>query len=179
MRISTRNLTFLLLFSASILRGQLDSVYWKESAHVKAIQLEIAFKMRDYRYYAELNHPKIVEMLGGKDKFVSVLSDQMKQVEEEVKIDSIDFGLPFNFSRCDSVVNCLLAQTMFMRLTDTMAMRSTIYLIGHSEDFGREWYFFDASNGAQLLDIVAPKRCKTLAVLPPEREFFNPEKTKK
>ena len=149
--------------------AQRDSVFWKDNAVLRAGELEITFKMKDYKYYASLNHPKLVDMMGGRDKFAQTIEEQMKQIEAEVKIDSMDFGEPFNFVKCDSnTVNCILPQTMILHISDTMAMRSTVYLLGTSEDAGKTWYFLDGSNGAFFLDAIVPFRCKTLAI--PERE---------
>ena len=164
-----KKLLYLIFFTPLSIIAQRDSIYWKDNAILRAGELEITFRLKDYKYYASLNHPKLVEMMGGVEKFAQTMDEQMKQIEAEVKIDSMDFGTPFNFMKCDSqTVNCILPQTMTLHISDTMALRSTVYLLGTSEDVGKTWYFLDGSNGALFLDTLVPFRCKTLAI--PERE---------
>ena len=168
------------LFSTILLRGQTelsDSLIWKKAALLRAVELENTFKIRDYKFYAQINHPKIVEMMGGSDAFAKTLEEQMKEIEKEVKMDSTDFGVPFNFVKCDSnVVNCILPQTIYIKLQDTLTMKSTVFLLGNSDDNGRTWYFLDASNGSEFLDAVVPKRCKILAIPDKKQEFIRMNK---
>ena len=158
------------------LKAQNDSIYWRDNAILRSGELEITFKMRDYKYYAALNHPKLVQMMGGVQAFAKTLEEEMIKIETEIKIDSMDFGTPFNFMKCDSALNCLLPQTMILRLNDTMALRSTVYLLGTSEDGGKTWYFVDGSNGATFLDAIVPVRCKLLAIPNREQEFLTIKK---
>lgn len=169
-------INIILFFTPLSIFAQNDSIFWKDYAILRAGELEITFRTKDYKYYASLNHPKLVEMMGGKDKFAQTMEEQMKQIETEVKIDSMDFGEPFNFIKCDTTVNCILPQTMIIRMSDTMALRSTVYLLGTSDDDGRTWYFVDASNGATFLDTIVPFRCKTLVIPEREQEFLTIKK---
>jgi hypothetical protein len=170
-------LLYLIFFTSIPIFAQSDSTFWKDNAVLRAGELEITFKTKDYKYYASLNHPKLVEIMGGTEKFAQTLEEQMKQIEAEVKIDSMDFGYPFNFIRCDSnTINCILPQTMILRISDTMALRSTVYLLGTSDDVGKTWYFLDGSNGAFFLDAIVPFRCKTLVIPEREQEFLTIKK---
>ncbi len=159
------------------INAQSDSTFWKNMALETASDLEMTFREHDFKAYALLNHPKLVEMIGTVDDFSTMMQEQMKQIEAEVKIDSIDFGVPFNFIKCENSINCLLPQTLFMRISDTLAMRSTVYLLGVSENGGKKWYFFDATNGEQYLDAIVPNRCKIFAIPNKEQEFIRVKKT--
>lgn len=161
------------MLCCGILKGQTaDSTFWKNMALETANDLELTFKERDYKRYAKLNHPKLIAMFGTEDDFAKMMEQQMGAIEKEVKIDSIDFGIPFNFLKCDSTINCLLSQTMMMQLGDTLAMRSTVYLLGVSDDSGKTWYFVDASNGAPFLDLIVPRRCKDFTIPDKKQEFI-------
>lgn len=162
-----------IMWSGVVLKAQLsDSTFWKNMALETANDLELTFKERNYKRYAELNHPKLVAMFGTVDDFAKMMEQQMATIEKEVKIDSIDFGVPFNFVKCDSSINCLLSQSMIMRLGDSIGMRSTVYLLGVSDDVGKTWYFVDASNGAAFLDLIAPRRCKDFIIPDKKQEFI-------
>ena len=158
------------------IRAQSDSTFWKNMASETASDLEMTFRERDFKAYALLNHPKLVEMIGTLDDFANMMEEQMKQIEAEVKIDSIDFGIPFHFMKCETSINCLLPQTLFMRMNDTLAIRSTVYLLGISENGGKKWYFVDATNGEQYLDAIVPNRCKIFAIPNKEQEYIRVKK---
>ena len=164
-----------LAFDCAI-HAQSDSTFWKNMASETASDLEMTFREHDFKAYALLNHPKLVEMMGTVDDFAKIMEEQMKQIEAEVKIDSIDFGVPFNFMKCDNSINCLLPQTLFMRISDTLAIRSTVYLLGVSENGGKKWYFVDATNGEQYLDAIVPNRCKIFAIPNKEQEYIRVKK---
>ena len=158
------------------IHAQADSTFWKNMALETASDLEMTFREHDFKAYALLNHPKLIEMMGTVDDFATMMEQQMKQIEAEVQIDSIDFGVPFNFMKCDNSINCLLPQTLFMRISDTLAMRSTVYLLGVSENGGKKWYFVDATNGEQYLDAIVPNRCKVFAIPNKEQEYIRVKK---
>ena len=160
----------------TFIHAQADSIFWKNMASETASDLEMTFREHDFKAYAQLNHPKIIEMMGTVDDFATMMEEQMKQIEAEVKIDSIDFGVPFNFKKCETSINCLLPQTLFMRISDTLAMRSTVYLLGISENGGKKWYFVDATNGEQYLDAIVPNRCKIFAIPNKEQEYIRVKK---
>ena len=166
-------LCWALMCGMGVLKAQSDSTFWKNMALETANDLELTFKEHDYKRYAELNHPKIVSMFGTMDDFAKMMEEQMAAIENEVKIDSIDFGVPFNFVKCDSAINCILSQTMIMRMGDTLAMRSTVFLLGNSDDNGKTWFFLDATNGASFLDAIVPNRCKMLEIPARKEEFID------
>jgi hypothetical protein len=152
----------------SKMMAQSDTAIWRVNAQDQARRLDTAFKEKDWARYAKLNHPKLVQTMGGAEAFAQIMIDEMHQIDSLVKIDTMYFGVPYSFIACDSVINCLLPQTMLIQLNDSMHLRSRVYLVGSSEDKGRTWYFIDGSNGAELLDIVIPNRCKILAI--PEKQ---------
>jgi hypothetical protein len=172
-------LMFLLFILPLSIFAQKDTTFWRDNAILRAGELEVTFKVKDYKHYASLNHPRLVDMIGGEAAFAKMLEEQMTALEQAIKIDSMDFGDPYQFTKCssnDSIINCLLPQTMIIRMDDTLRMRSTVYLLGVSEDKGNTWYFLDASNGASYLDAVVPDRCKDLIVPKPQQEFITEKK---
>ena len=163
----------LMLIPLSInLKAQTDSTYWKNMALEVASELELTFRDRNFKAYAQLNHPKLVEMMGTVDDFAQMMEEQMAQIEVEAKIDSIDFGVPFNFVKCEKSINCLLPQTLIMSVSDSLSLKSVVYLLGISEDSGNTWYFIDASNGEEFLDAIIPNRCKIFVIPKKEEEFI-------
>ena len=166
-----RTIFFFLILNSigwDTVKAQSDTAIWRLNAQDEAGRLDSAFNAKDWVRYAKLNHPKLVEAMGGAAAFVTTMNDQMKEIEAQVTIDTLYFGVPYNFIVCDSSINCLLPQTMLIRMNDSMHLRSRVYLVGSSEDKGRTWYFVDGSNGAAFLDVVIPNRCKILVI--PEKQ---------
>lgn len=154
-----------------------DTLVWLQSASESAFQLHKSFTERDFEAYAKLNHPKLVEMMGGQDSFANTLYTQMKQIETEISIDSFSFGEPYNFIKKDTILHCTLPQTMVMRSLDsTFHIRSRIYLLGVSDNNGKTWFFLDTTNGAMFLDMVEPRRIRDYEVPEKEQEFIPKEK---
>jgi hypothetical protein len=151
--------------------AQADTAIWRLNAQDQAQRLDSAFKEKNWTRYAKLNHPRLVESMGGEAAFAQIMKDEMHKVDSLVKIDTMYFGTPYFFVSCDSSINCLLPQTMLIELNDTSLLRSRVYLVGSSEDKGRTWYFVDGSNGAEFLDVVIPNRCKNI-VIPEKQQAF-------
>jgi hypothetical protein len=152
--------------------AQADTAIWRVNAQDQARRLDSAFKEKNWMRYAKLNHPKLVQLMGGEDAFAQTMKDEMHKVDSLVKIDTMYFGTPYYFVSCDSSINCLLPQTMLIELNDTSLLRSRVYLVGSSEDKGRTWYFVDGSNGAQFLDEVISNRCKNLVIPDKQQKFI-------
>jgi hypothetical protein len=152
--------------------AQADTAIWRVNAQDQAQRLDSAFKEKNWTRYAKLNHPRLVEAMGGETAFAQTMQDEMHKVDSMVKIDTMYFGTPYFFVSCDSSINCLLPQTMLIALNDTSMLRSRVYLVGSSEDNGRTWFFVDGSNGAEFLDVVIPKRCKNLAIPEKQQAFI-------
>ena len=152
--------------------AQTDTAIWRLNAQNQAQRMDSAFKEKNWTRYAKLNHPRLVEAMGGEVAFAQIMRDEMHKVDSLVKIDTMYFGTPYFFVSCDSSINCLLPQTMLIEMNDTSLLRSRVYLVGSSEDHGRTWFFIDGSNGAEFLDVVIPKRCKNLAIPEKQQAFI-------
>jgi hypothetical protein len=161
----------LMCMMTSKMIAQADTAIWRLNAQDQAQRLDSAFKQKNWTRYAKLNHPRLVDAMGGEAAFAQTMQDEMRKVDSLVKIDTMYFGTPYFFIECDSSINCLLPQTMLIELNDTSLLRSRVYLVGSSEDKGRTWYFVDGSNGAEFLDVVIPNRCKNI-VIPEKQQAF-------
>jgi hypothetical protein len=161
----------LMFMMMSKMIAQIDTAIWRLNAQDQAQRLDSVFKQKNWTRYAKLNHPRLVEAMGGEAAFAQIMQDEMHKVDSLVKIDTMYFGTPYFFVSCDSSINCLLPQTMLIEMNDTSLLRSRVYLVGSSEDNGRTWYFVDGSNGAEFLDVVIPNRCKNI-VIPEKQQAF-------
>ncbi len=153
-----------------------DTLIWQLSATVRVGELDAFFNLRKWDSYVRYNHPKLIQLMGGAEKMTETVTQQMKTIELEMTIDSFGFGKPINFVKCDSIVNCLLLQTIVMtQKKDAKSIRVTNFLLGVSEDEGITWYFIDPDIGAELMDKIVPNRCKNLKIPPRKLEIKNKE----
>ena len=142
-----------------------DTLAWQISATKRASELEAFFNLRKWDSYVRYNHPKLIQMMGGVKKMTETVTQQMQTIENEMTIDSFDFGKPKGFVKCDSMVNCLLSQTLVLTSKkDLKSVRVTNFLLGVSEDKGSTWYFIDPDIGSELLDKIVPNKCKNLKI---------------
>ena len=161
---------FIILFSTlNKLKAQTnpekDTLIWQLSATVRAGELEAFFNLRKWDSYVRYNHPKLIKLMGGTDKMIETVAKQMQTIEAEMTIDSFGFGKPNFFEKCDSMVNCLLPQTILLTSKkDLKTVRVTNFLLGASEDEGITWYFIDPDIGFEVLDKIIPKRCRKLQI---------------
>ena len=143
---------------------------------VRAGELESFFNLRKWDSYVRYNHPKLVQLMGGAAKMTETVTKQMQTIETEMTIDSFEFGKTFGFVKCDSMVNCLLSQTILLTSKkDAKSVRVTTYLLGVSEDEGITWYFIDPDIGTALLDKIVPNKCKNLKIPARKLEMKNKE----
>ena len=157
------------IFFSNILTAQnnpiQDTLKWQLSAKARADKLEAFFNLRKWDSYVRSNHPKLISSMGGAEKMTETVTQQMQTIESEMVIESFEFGIPTGFVKCDSMINCLLSQTLILSSKkDAKSVRVNNFLLGFSEDEGVTWYFIDPDIGAELLKKIVPNKCKNLKI---------------
>jgi hypothetical protein len=136
---------------------------------IQAKQLNEAFGKRDFASFVDLIHPKVVEMAGGRERMVSDMAKEIKQMEAEgVTILSSESGGPTQVVRDAGSIYAVLP-TITKTRTQTGVFQSESNMIAVSNDEGANWKFIDASgqsNGElnKLIPGVADK-----LKLPPDK----------
>lgn len=132
----------------------------------------------DYAKMADLTHPKVIEVMGGKDKMVAAtkaVMDQMKAQQIEIKSYTIDKpGAPVVDGQTAYVV---LPTRMEMTAPKTKVL-SESYLLGTSTDAGKSWTFVDGTGLAQgpVRDTILPNLPKDLKLPEPKPPMVTKEK---
>jgi hypothetical protein len=132
----------------------------------------------DYAKMADLTHPKIIEVMGGKDKMVAAtkaVMDQMKAQQIEIKSYTIDKpGAPVVDDKAAYVI---LPTKMEMAAPKTKVV-SESYLLGTSTDGGKTWTFVDGTGLAQgpVRDAILPNLPKDLKLPDPKPPMVTKEK---
>ncbi len=120
----------------------------EENIYRSADSMMSAFKNKDWKTFASYNHPEMIKMMGGVDAFDKLLTEQMMQIPDSA-IKSIGVGKVLQVVKTADDHQCVVEQNMLMEM-EGMRVTSTTYLIGESLNGGKNWTFFDASNGGSV-----------------------------
>jgi hypothetical protein len=127
----------------------------------KAQEVGEALKKEDYAKVVDLTYPKIVEMMGGREKMIEALTDGMKQLKEKgFSFRSVEVGEPAEFVEEEKTTFVVVPTTTEMTAPGGKILVKS-YLLGISPDGGKAWTFVDG-NGMG----TAEKREKVLPKLP-------------
>ncbi|MBS1740268.1 MAG: hypothetical protein JST88_06975 [Bacteroidetes bacterium] len=108
----------------------------------QAKQMANALLQKDYASYINYTYPSIVKEMGGREKMISAIENQMKSMEPTAQILSIDFGQPSSVIQEREELQCTIPQQMVLQ-TPQGKVQTQSTLIGISKDEGNHWYFVD------------------------------------
>jgi len=136
----------------------------------QAQEINDAFARKDYQRFVDLTYPKVIEMAGGRDKMLSSMTQQIKEMEAEgVVMLSSSSGAPTQFVRDSGSIYALLPMTVKAKAKDGI-FQSEGSTIAVSSDGGANWTFVDASGKDHSeLKAILPNVADRLN-LPPEKK---------
>jgi hypothetical protein len=119
-------------------KTQLDSASLRQNIYVAEDSMFSILKRGDWKAYAGYMHPVIIEMSGGKEKFVQTLSglDVLKQVS----FDVYKPGKILQLVKTDKEYQAIVETFMQMQVNGTMVSGSS-YDVAVSSD-GKKWTLF-------------------------------------
>ena len=127
--------------TTSSLFAQVDNKVIKQQAE----QTSKALLQGDYETVVKFTYPKIVEMLGGREKMVAMLRDGKAQMDAQgMGIESVSFGEPSLTVKAGEEIHCLVPQTLLMTVPGGK-MKAESWLLAISTDKGTHWYFLDTA----------------------------------
>jgi hypothetical protein len=133
-----------------------DDAEVKKAAKAKAEESQAALVKGDYGKLAELTHPKIVEMVGGKEKMAAGLTGVMKKLKEQgIEYKSAKMLEPGDLIRSGKDIYVTVPFTLEM-VVPGGRLHSKSALIGVSNDAGKNWVFIDGSLGSESIKKVFP-----------------------
>ena len=117
---------------------------------VQAGQLTDAVLRADYERAADLTFPKLIELMGGRQRFISVMETGMKEVQsEQFRITSITVGEPRGVVEAESQIYAIVPTTMRIKVREGILVGEA-FMIGVSKDGGKNWTFVDS--GGRSMD---------------------------
>jgi len=161
-----RQLTFLLALLTTTSFGQVDSNVIKEQAELTAK----ALLNDDYETIIRFTYPKVIELVGGRDKMISLIKKgKIEMGQEGISFDKVTIGKPSKTVMAGDEIHCLVPQTVYMKVPKGK-MKSETHLVAVSRDNGVNWFFIDAvSLNKDNIKSVLPNYNFDL-ILPPKKE---------
>src|SRR5204862_5262728 len=138
----------------------------REQIRKLAAENSAALTSGNYARLVELTYPKIVEMIGGRDKMIETLrrgSEDMKAHGSAIL--GAEVSEPKEVVTVGDRQFAILPMTVRVRVPDG-TLRSTGFLIAVSEDHGKTWTFIDGAGLKEKLAQVLPEFPPQLLCLP-------------
>jgi hypothetical protein len=122
----------------------------------------------DVETLADLTHPKIIELAGGRDRMIEAVRKGMESMKAQgIAIRSAEVAKPERIVEGEGALYCLIPQTVVLDVEGgTLTSRS--HVIGVSRDSGKTWRFIDVAPGAAKTREMFPEIPKDLKI--PERQ---------
>jgi hypothetical protein len=134
-----------------------------ESLKAQANQLCTAVTSGDNNTLADLTYPKIIEMLGGRQKFF----DAVNGIQASgMKIRSVDITtFPADWAEGGGEYFAVLGKRTRLTMPDGAKKQMTGSLLAVSADRGKTWKFADAKDRATMVSVF-PKLPASLSFAP-------------
>jgi len=138
----------------------------------QADELTEAVLKADYGRAVDLTFPKLIELMGGRRKFISVMEEGMKEMQsEQFRIMSITVEEPEGVVEAESQIYAIVPTTMRIKVPEGTLVGKA-FMIGVSRDGGKHWTFVDSggrSMDKRKLKILFPSAADKLRIPEIER----------
>lgn len=133
----------------------------------QATQMGNALIKKDFTGFAQFNHPRLIEMMGGSDKLIQTMRAGNKQMEEQgVEMTQVEFGEPSPVVKNNRELQATIPQKIIIKTPNGEASKPSV-LIAVSMDEGKNWVFVDAGqNNLAGLKKILPNLSDSLAIAP-------------
>ena len=139
----------------------------KERIKQQAQELCDAMLKGDFDKAAELTHPKLIELMGGRTRYISKAREAMSQTQsEQFRIESVTVLDPRDLIEVKTEKYVIVPTTMKIKVPEGLLVGEG-FLIGLSLDGGNNWTFVDSggiSMDKNLLKTVFPLAADKLKV---------------
>jgi hypothetical protein len=131
-------------------------------------ELAKATLSNDYEKLIMHTYPKLIELMGGREKMKSVIISGMDNLKEKgISIEDVSFGEPGKIYKAGKERHCLVPEKIVMKIKGGHMIVNS-YLLAISGDKGKFWYFLDCSNSKENLLPLFPNFNHKLII--PERQ---------
>ena len=126
--------------------------------------------VKDYKAFVKYTYPPVIQMSGGEAKLVALIKQSFKGLEGQgYSITSIAVDKPGAIIHFGKKMQCTITQVLEMK-TPKGRLVSTSFLIGNSDNNGKNWTFID-THGAELKTLRSSiPGLSTQLIIPPATE---------
>jgi hypothetical protein len=111
----------------------------------RAKQVSAAFDAGDAEAIAQMTHPSLFKMMGGREKMVEITKNGINQLKAmDAQVVESELGVPTEAHTAADEIVCFYPRTTVMRIGEKR-MKSTGFLICVRKAEGGEWLFLDGS----------------------------------
>jgi hypothetical protein len=144
-------LRFTLFLTVFLLATDVYSQYSLKRAKKQAKQIGRAFMQKDYAFIVDWTYPRVVELGGGYDNMLGLITAEMEAIEREdsLVVKSFKVGKPYNLLQTNPEWYCIVPKISVFDMP-TLTMISHSCLVGVSDDKGKSWTFVDCNGITEL-----------------------------
>jgi hypothetical protein len=127
-------------------------------AKKQAVHIGRAFMEKDYAFIVDHTYSRVVELGGGYDNMLALITAEMEAMEREdsLVVKSFKVGKPYNLLQTDPEWYCIVPKTSVFDMP-TLTMTSHSCLVGVSENNGKTWTFVDCNGITEMsFNIIFP-----------------------
>ncbi|GEO11121.1 hypothetical protein [Segetibacter aerophilus] len=111
----------------------------------QAEQMVNFFSTGDLDKFSKFTYPKVIQMIGGETKMISVLKKEMDSWESQgIRIDSVSVGDVSKIVKAGNELHSLITQRLVMKVPGGRMVKNS-FLLAISPNNGANWYFLDTA----------------------------------
>jgi hypothetical protein len=151
---------------AALLTSQADDRI--ATAHEQASRCAEAVITGEFETVVDLTHPKIIGMLGGREKMIATMKEGLEGLKKRgITMKESKAEKPEKLAKSGDSLYCVVPTTNVIEVPQG-TLTSKAFLVGLSSDEGKTWTFIDGAPGAEKIRELFPDIPAELKL--PERE---------
>lgn len=145
-----------------------DDVALKQIVRARVEEINNAIIKNDFGKVVDLTHPKIVELMGGRQKMVSTMEAGSKEMKAEgIELLSIKTDTPSEAIKSGSELFLTVTFDLEIGTPDGKFIQKS-FVIGISGDDGKNWVFVNGDVDVKMIKRILPGLPESLKL--PERQ---------
>jgi hypothetical protein len=147
-----------------------------ENIKRQAQELSEAMVKHDFNRAADLTYPKLIEMMGGRDGYISMAKEAVEEMEsQQLRIVSVAVGEPHDIVEVKDEIFAIVPSTMRIKVPDGVFVGEA-FMIAVSKDGGKQWTFVDSAAAKEeggALKTLFPDAADQLRIPEQKRPVFH------
>jgi len=141
----------------------------------QATEMAESFMKEDYATLAKYTYPKIVELMGGRDNMIAILTKGVEEMKRQgYSFKSVSVALTPLKAKAGKEIHTIVAQTIVMGVPGG-TLTSNSYLLSITADEGKTWHFVDTAQMTDMdkIKVVFPNYNPDLKIPKKDPPIFN------